>query len=80
MIGYGESNQEDCNNGATGYLLTGSIITLCSNLLPVAILLIVYLALCDDVITKAESCVLLLINSLLQIIGIFYGFLAKCVS
>ena len=55
MMGYGESNKGDCNNRATDYLVTGSIITLCSNLI------------------KAESCVikmLLLINSLLQIIDI----------
>jgi hypothetical protein len=73
MIGYGESYKEDCNNGATNYLVTGGIIILCSNLMPVAILLVVYLALCDNVITKAESCsikILLLINNLLPIIGI----------
>ena len=73
MIGYGESYKETCNNGATDYLVTGGIIILCSNLLPVAIMLVVYLALCDNVIIKAESCgikMLLPINSLLPIIGI----------
>ena len=73
MIAYGESYKDACNNGATDYLVTGGVIILCSNLLPVAILLVVYLALCDDVITKAESCgikLLLLINNLLPIIGI----------
>merc|ERR1712172_101527 len=46
---YGISYQDDCQNGATDFLVTGGAITIASNILPFAI--------CDDHISKSESCV-----------------------
>merc|ERR1719175_397883 len=53
MLGFGISYQDDCENGATDYLVTGGAI-------------ILLLAICDDLISKSESCV---IRTLLCILG-----------
>jgi len=66
MLGFGISYQDDCENGATDYLVTGGAIILAINILPFIIAIVLLLAICDDVISKSESCV---IRTLLCILG-----------
>ena len=73
MIGMGGSYGQDCNNGATDYLVTGGVILLCANLLPLVIHGTVYLALWDGKISKAEGCglnVLVWIDNIIPVFSI----------
>ena len=71
MIGMGVSYGQDCNNGATDYLVTGGVILLCANLLPLVIHGTVYLALWDGKISKADGCGLNLLVWINNIIPVF---------
>ena len=58
MLGFGISYQDDCENGATDYLVTGGAIILAANILPFIIAIVLLLAVCDEHISKSESCVI----------------------
>merc|ERR1712172_44918 len=57
MLFYGISYQDDCKNGATDFLVTGGAITIASNILPFITAIVILFAICDDHISKSESCV-----------------------
>ena len=58
MLGFGIIYKDDCENGATDYLVTGGAIILAANILPFIIAIVLLLAVCDDHISKSESCVI----------------------
>ena len=73
MLGYGISYQDDCQNGATDFLVTGGAINIATNILPLIIAIVVLLAICDDHLSKSESCVvkaLVFVQSLLPLTSI----------
>ena len=61
MIGIGHSYSDECNNGATDYLITGGWLTIAFNILPGILFCVKSCALMDGVISSSENCV---INSL----------------
>ena len=72
MLGFGISYQDDCENGATDYLITGGAIIIAANILPFITAIVIVLAVCDDHISKSESCViktLLFIQSCLPLVS-----------
>jgi len=72
MLGFGISYQDDCNNGATDYLVTGGAIIIAANILPFITAIVILLAVCDEHISKSESFViktLLCIQSCLPLVS-----------
>ena len=72
MLCYGLRYSDDCNNGATNFLVTGGAVVLTTNLIPAAFAMAVKLALCDNHINTAESMVLrtlLFIKDVLPLVG-----------
>jgi len=72
MLGFGISYQDDCENGATDYLITGGAIIIAANILPFITAIVIVLAVCDDHISKSESCVikiLLFVQSCLPLVS-----------
>ena len=67
MLGFGISYQDDCENGATDYLVTGGAIIIAANILPFITAIVILLAVCDEHISKSESFV---IKTLLCIQGV----------
>ena len=70
MLGFGLTYQEECNNGATDYLLLGGAIIIAANILPFITAIVFELGDCD--IHRSESCVvriLLIIQSWLPIVS-----------
>ena len=68
MIGYGVTYKDDCNNGATDFMVTGGAITLAANLIPVVYHVSVIFALCDGNISKAETAGLQLLELIMNIL------------
>merc|ERR1712107_17099 len=56
MLGFGLTYQEECNNGATDYLLLGGAIIIAANILPFITAIVFELGDCD--VHRSESCVL----------------------
>ena len=70
MLGFGLTYQEECNNGATDYLLLGGAIIIAANILPFITAIVFELGDCD--VHRSESCVvriLLIIQSWLPIVS-----------
>ena len=70
MLGFGVTYQEECNNGATDYLLLGGAIIIAANILPFITAIVFELGDCD--VHRSESCVvriLLIIQSWLPIVS-----------
>ena len=70
MLGFGLTYQEECNNGATDYLLLGGAIIIAANILPFITAIVFELGDCD--VHRPESCVvriLLIIQSWLPIVS-----------
>ena len=70
MLGFGLTYQEECNNGATDYLLLGGAIIIAANILPFITAIVFELGDCD--IHRSESCVvriLLIVQSWLPIVS-----------
>ena len=72
MLGFGIIYKDDCENGATDYLVTGGAIIIAANILPFITAIVIVLAVCDDHISKSESFVikiLLFIQSCLPLVS-----------
>ena len=70
MLGFGLTYQEECNNGATDYLLLGGAIIIAANILPFITAIVFELGDCD--VHRSESCVvriLFIIQSWLPIVS-----------
>ena len=70
MLGFGLTYQEECNNGATDYLLLGGAIIIAANILPFITSIVFELG--DCYVHRSESCVvriLLIIQSWLPIVS-----------
>ena len=70
MLGFGLTYQEECNNGATDYLVLGGAIIIAANILPFITAIVFELGDCD--VHRSESCVvriLLIIQSWLPIVS-----------
>ena len=70
MLAFGLTYQEECNNGATDYLLLGGAIIIAANILPFITAIVFELGDCD--VHRSESCVvriLLIIQSWLPIVS-----------
>ena len=73
MIGYGIAYKDDCNNGATEYLVTGGSIIISTNIVPIIFSVCVNLALCDNHISRTESFflrLLLFLKDIMPLAGI----------
>ena len=73
MIGIGNSFRDDCNNGATEYLITGGTIIISANIVPIVFSISVNLALCDNHISRTESFflrILLFVKDIMPLAGI----------
>ena len=73
MIGYGIAYKDDCNNGATEYLVTGGSIIISANIVPIIFSIGVNLALCDNHISRTESLflrILLFVKDIMPLAGI----------
>ena len=58
MLGFGITYQDDCENGATEYLVTGGAIIIAANILPFITSIVIVFAISDDYISKSESFVI----------------------
>ena len=58
MLGFGITYQDDCENGATDYLVTGGAIIIAANILPFITSIVIVFAISDDYISKSESFVI----------------------
>ena len=82
MISYGIAYKEECNNGATEYLVTGGSIIIAANIVPIAFSISVNLALCDNHISRTESFILrilLFIKDILPLAGIIVAIWVKII-
>ena len=80
MLGFGISYQDDCENGATDYLITGGAIIIAANILPFITAIVFELGDCD--VHRSESCVLrilLIIQSWLPIVSFGVTIWVKCI-
>ena len=68
MIGYGVTYKDDCNNGATDFLVTGGAITFAANMIPVVYHVAVIFALFDGNISNAENAGLKLLELIMNIL------------
>ena len=58
MLGIGHSYSDDCNNGATKYLVTGGWTIVAFNILPFILTIVKIFALADGVISRSENFVI----------------------
>ena len=57
MLGFGISYQDDCENGATDYLVTGGAIIIAANILPFTMAIVIVFAGCECVVIKSLLCI-----------------------
>ena len=57
MLGFGVSYQDDCKNGATDYLVTGSAVIIVANIFPFITAIVIVFAGCECFVTKTFLCV-----------------------
>ena len=57
MLGFGVSYQDDCKNGATDYLVTGSAVIIVANIFPFITAIVIVFAGCKCFVTKTFLCV-----------------------
>ena len=57
MLGFGISYQDDCENGATDYLVTGGAIIIAANILPFTLAIVIVFSGCECVVIKSLLCI-----------------------
>ena len=57
MLGFGISYQDDCENGATDYLVGGATIIIATNVLPFTLAIVIMFAGCECVVIKSLLCI-----------------------
>ena len=57
MLGFGISYQDNCENGATDYLVTGGAIIIAANVLPFTMAIIIVFSGCECVVIKSLLCI-----------------------